>query len=118
MGRRTPAGPVVSTARTMRFSYSGRLRHVASVIAIGAVAAAVLPRRADPETDRRAALAHALDKRGIIAAPEDCDWLERPGAPLGGAARAIVRGAPARGEPNDIFVVETRLSPEGVLLAV
>ncbi|MFT3769894.1 MAG: hypothetical protein QM820_31070 [Minicystis sp.] len=102
----------------MRFSISGRLRHVAWIVALGAAAAAVIPRRADPETDRRTALAHALDKQGIVAAPEDCDWLERPGGPLGGSARAIVRGAPARGEPNDIFVVETRLSPEGVLLEV
>ncbi|APR79621.1 Cobalt-zinc-cadmium resistance protein [Minicystis rosea] len=102
----------------MRSSFTGRLRHVAWIVALGAAGAAVIPRRADPESDRRSALAHALEKRGIVTTPEDCDWLERPGAPLGGAARAIVRGAPSRGEPNDIFVVETRLSPEGVLLAV
>lgn len=106
------------TARTMRSSIPGRLRHVAWFLALGAAAAAALPRRADPEGDRKTALAHALAKRGIFAAPEDCDWLERPGAPLGGSARAIVRAAPAKGEPADIFVVETRLSPEGVLLAV
>ncbi len=100
MGRQTPAGPVVFTARTMRSSYSGRLRHVAWIVAFGAAAAAVIPRRADPESDRRSALAHALDKRGIVTTPEDCDWLERPGAPLGGAARAIVRGAPAKVSPT------------------
>src|SRR4029077_6723915 len=77
-----------------------------------------LPRRADPESDRFSALAHALARRGIVAAPEDVQWLGRRSGPLGGAARAIVRGAPAKGEPNDVFVVETKLSPEGVLLSV
>ena len=102
----------------MRSSFSGRLRHVAWIVALGAAAAAVIPRRADPESDRRIGLAGALSKRGLVTTPEDCDWLERPGGPLGGAARAIVRAAPSRGEPNDIYVVETRLTPEGVLLSV
>src|SRR5262249_44549664 len=37
---------------------------------------------------------------------------------LGRDARAIVRCAPAAGEPSDIFLVDTDLSPEGVLLRV
>lgn len=102
----------------MRSSLQGRLHHVAWIVALGAAAAAVLPRRTDPETDRRAALAHALEKRGLVTTPEDCDWLELPVGPVGGPARAIVRAAPAKGEPDDIFVVETRLSPEGVLLSI
>jgi hypothetical protein len=94
------------------------LRHVAWVVALGGALGVALPRRADPEGDRRTALSHALQKRGLVAAPEDIAWIDRPHSPLGGAARAIVRGAPARGEPCDIFVVDTRLTPEGVLLSV
>lgn len=78
----------------------------------------VVPDRADPETDRFTALAHALQRRGILTTREDVQWMDRPGGPLGGAARAIVRAAPAKGEPADIFLVETRLTPEGVLLSV
>jgi hypothetical protein len=102
----------------MRPLVPGRLRHVAWILALGAAAAALVPRRADPETDRRIALSHALEKRGIYAAPEDVAWLERPTGPLGGSARAIVRGAAAPGKPNDIYVVATQLTPEGVLLSV
>lgn len=102
----------------MRARTPGRLRHVAVIVALGAALAAALPKRVDPEGDRRTALAHALAPRGITAAPEDIEWLDRPRSPLGGSARAIVRGSPARGEPSDIFVVETRLTPEGVLLSV
>ncbi len=86
----------------------------AVIVALGAALAAALPKRVDPEGDRRSALAHALAPRGITAAPEDIEWLDRPRSPLGGSARAIVRGSPTRGEPSDIFVVETRLTPEVV----
>ena len=102
----------------MRSPRKGRLRHVVWIVALGGALGVALPRRADPETDRRTALSHALQKRGLVAAPDDIEWLDRPRGPVGGAARAIVRGAPARGEPCDIFVVDTRLTPEGVLLAV
>jgi hypothetical protein len=102
----------------MRAPNPGRLRRVMGIVALGGVLAAAIPKRADPESDRRTALAHALAARGLVAAPEGIDWLDRPRSPLGGAARAIVRAAPSKGEPNDIYVVETRLSPEGVLLAV
>jgi hypothetical protein len=87
-------------------------------VALAGGLAAVLPRRADPEGDRFNALAHVLQKRGFTVATEDVQWLDRPAGPIGGGARAIVRASPSKGEPNDIFVVETRLSPEGVLLAV
>jgi hypothetical protein len=99
-------------------SSQGRLRHVAWVLGLGGALAVVLPKRVDPEGDRFSALAHALQRRGIVAAPEDVQWMDRPGGPLGGSARAIVRAAPARGEPCDVFLVETRLTPEGVLLSV
>src|SRR5262245_59965017 len=95
-----------------------RLRHVAWVVGIGGGLGVVLPQRSDREPERASALAHALQRRVILAAAEDVQWVDRPGPPLGGSARAIVRAAPAKGEPHDIFLVETRLSPEGVLLAV
>jgi hypothetical protein len=38
--------------------------------------------------------------------------------PIGGAAGAVVRAATSKGEPADIFLVETRLSPERALLSV
>jgi hypothetical protein len=102
----------------MRPTIQGRLRNVAWVLALGGALGVILPQRADPEGDRCTALSHALEPRGILAAPGDIQWIDRPGGPLGGSARAVVRGAPARGEPNDIFLVETRLTPEGVLLSV
>jgi hypothetical protein len=84
---------------------AARRCHVAWILGLGGFLAIALPRRADPETDRYRALAHALQCRGILAAPEDIQWIDRPGPPLGGSARAIVRGAPSRGEPNDVFLV-------------
>lgn len=55
----------------------------------------------------------------MIAAPEDIQWIDPPrgvlGA-LGGSSRALVRAAPSAGEPADLFLVETQLSPEGVLI--
>lgn len=80
--------------------------------------AVALPQRAPQETDRRTALSRVLQERGLVVVPDDVAWLDRPSGPLGGAARAIVRAAPAKGEPNDVFVVDTRLSPDGVLLSV
>ncbi len=71
--------------------------------------------------DRASALIAALAERGIlVAAPEDVRWVDAPSGVLGvlGGARAIVRGMPAPGDPSDLFLVETRLSPEGVLLGV
>src|SRR4051812_35078943 len=115
-GRRRQ-GPRVLTP-PMRSPIQGRLRHVAWIVALGGALGAVLPRRVDPEADRFSALAHALQKRGLVAAPEDVQWIDRPHGPLGGSARAVVRAAPSKGEPSDIYLVDTRLSPEGVLLAV
>jgi hypothetical protein len=102
----------------MPASNPGRLRHVAWVVGLGGALAVALPRRNDPETDRRTAVAHALERRGLVVAPDDVQWLDRPGGPIGGSARAVVRAAPTKGDPCDIYLVETRLSPEGVLLAV
>jgi len=87
------------------------------ILGAGALALAI-PARVDPGKERASALAAALEKRGLIAAPADAQWIDPPGRLLGGPARALVRATPAPGEPSDLFLVETTLSPEGVLLAV
>jgi hypothetical protein len=94
-----------------------RRRHVLLVLAASAVAATALAPHVD-KGDRRAALAAALTARGLVVAPEDAQWIDKPGVVLGAHARAIVRAAPTKGEPNDVYLVETSLSPEGTLLEV
>lgn len=69
--------------------------------------------------DRASALSSLLAERGVIAAPEDIQWLDPPRGVLGAlgkSSRALVRAAPSAGEPADLFLVDTQLSPEGVLL--
>src|SRR6185436_16497772 len=61
-------------------------------------------------------LTRVLQQRGIVGTADDVVWVDRPSTL--GTARALVRAAPAAGEPNDLFLVETSLSPEGVLLSV
>ena len=100
----------------MRLRLKGRARHVAFIVAGAGALALVVPRRADPAGGRAAALTRALQQRGIVGAADDVVWIDRPSTL--GAARALVRAAPAAGEPNDLFLVETSLSPEGVLLSV
>ncbi len=67
-----------------------------------------------------AALTLVLQERGLLAATDDVTWLDGPdgfrGATIG-KARALVRAA-TRDEPADLYIVTTRLSPEGVLLDV
>ncbi len=75
----------------------GRLRHVAWVVGIAGALGALLPQRTDREADRASALAHALQRRGILAAPEDVQWIDRPGAPLGGVRAGRRAGAALEG---------------------
>lgn len=89
-----------------------------SILFIAAACAAILPKRVDSEGDRASALTRALATRGLIAAPADVQWVDRPSGPIGGSARAVVRASLVKGEPADLFLVETQLSPEGVLLSV
>lgn len=70
--------------------------------------------------DRSSALAAALRESGLYCDAADVTWLDAPTgvkAALFGHARALVR-AHSLGEPNDLFIVVGRLSPEGVLLEV
>lgn len=68
--------------------------------------------------DRSSALVAALAQKGTLTTKDDVQWLDGPSGVRGalfGHARAVVR-AHAEGEPADIYIVEGRLSPEGVLL--
>ncbi len=89
----------------------------------GRAAAAIAA--ADAETDRSSALVAALVAKGYVATRDDVQWLDGPSGVRGalfGHARALVRAHPATviagdaPEPSDIYIVEARLSPEGVLL--
>ncbi len=90
---------------------------------LGVAALVVLSR--DPEAPEAAAspaaaVASVLLTHGIIAASEDVTWIDGPSGVLGAAvgdARALVRGH-VGDEPADLYLVKTRLSPEGVLLRV
>jgi len=66
------------------------------------------------------AVVEALASRGLACTPADVAWIDRANGVTGaiaGKARALVRAA-AGGEPSDLYLVETRLSPEGVLLEI
>ena len=74
--------------------------------------------------DRTSALVSALAEKGTVTSPSDVTWLDGPTGVRGalwGHARALVRGhvvSPEGAEPNDLYMVHARLSPEGVLLEV
>ena len=95
-----------------------RARHVVFVLGLAGLTAAVLPKRVDPGPDRSAALSRVLGARGMAVPADGVQWVSLPGGLLGGKARAIVRAAPSKGEPNDLFLVTANVSPEGVLLSV
>jgi hypothetical protein len=99
-----------------------RRRHVAITVLTAGVIAALLPHRTGAGArDRSAAVAEELGMRGLSLKAEDIAWVDPPrgvwGA-LGAKSRAVVRAAPAPGEPNDLYLVHAALSPEGVLLDV
>jgi len=99
-----------------------KARHVAFLFMGASALALARGRTADTSApDRKVALVRALGARGLVVTADDVQWVDRPGGALRAAfghARAIVRASPAQGEPADIFLVETRLTPEGVLLDV
>lgn len=80
----------------------------------------------DAAASREAALAALLANQGLVVLPEDIAWVDPPTGTLGaiaGRARAVFRGRertdPSEGEgTTDIYLVDTRLSPEGSLLDV
>ncbi|HXN33914.1 MAG TPA: hypothetical protein VN894_18720, partial [Polyangiaceae bacterium] len=100
--------------------WRSRARPVPIVLAVAFVLAsrggdlyAVAP---SPET----ALAEALAVRGLVCDTADVAWVSRPRGvweSMTSKARALVR-AHVNDEPNDLYLVETRLSPEGEVLHV
>ncbi|WP_437683728.1 hypothetical protein [Sorangium sp. So ce131] len=97
-----------------------RRERIGILVLCASAAVAMSPGVGGGAGDRSTALAAALAERGITAAPSDVFWVDPPrGAfsPLRASARAVARGA-VRGEPTDLYLVDTELSPEGVLLDV
>jgi len=89
-----------------------------------AIAAALASRRgADVDvaaSSPAAAVAAVLTARGIECSAEDVAWTTGASGVFGamrGGARALVRGS-VRGEPNDLYLVEARVSPEGAVLEI
>ena len=108
------AGDAGARARPPRARYA--------LFAIGMVAAGVgAIRSAHPKaSDRREALAEVLRSRGLTLTAEDVVFVDGPrGAfsALTAHSRALVV-ARASGEPADLLLVDTRLSPKGALLDV
>ena len=74
-------------------------------------------------TDRRAALVEILAKRGLSATANDVVFLDDAKGALGAAvstsrAFVIARVTALPNDPSELYLVETRLSPNGVLLDV
>jgi hypothetical protein len=69
-----------------------------------------------------AAVQAALAARGLTCEPEDVVWIVGPRGLRGSLprdAKALVRARrPTTGEPHDLFLVEVRVSPEGVVLGL
>ena len=96
-------------------------RPVAGAVAIAGVALVGHDGGVHRAPNRSVALASLLSQaRGLGCVEEDVVWLSGPrgihGTVLGGA-KALVR-ATAHGEPADLYLVDTRLSPEGKLVDV
>lgn len=101
-----------------RSAWLGRLALVA--VAGGAALAAASTEPGPFRGDRRDALAERLRGRGFRVEPSGVVFLDGPRGALGAAtrpARALVAAAEGE-EPTDLWMVETRLSPAGVLLAI
>ncbi len=116
----TPAGAPRLAARS-RGGRSAWLGRVALVAVCGAAAAAAALGEPGPfRGDRRDALAARLRSQGFRVDASSVVFLDGPRGALGAAAtsaRALVAAAEGE-EPTDLWLVETRLSPAGVLLAI
>lgn len=99
-----------------------RAGRVAGLIALAALFVS-LARGVQPRgSDRNASLAAELGRRGLTVDQAGVVWLQRPPFSLFRAAvrsaAAVVRAQPGAEEPHDIYLVQAKLSPEGVLLGV
>lgn len=104
----------------MSSTHSRARRAVFCASAIAAVAVAVGDKEVPSAREPTEALVQVLGQRGLSVAPGDVAWIDEASGlrSAWGAARAVVRAAPSAGEPNDIFLVEARVSPNRVLLGV
>jgi len=121
MTRRSRAPAPVRTARPANPERRSSWRPVPYAILLGlGVAAARTPDVPLTPPNSATALTEVLRERGLLAAADDITWVDGPSGVLGatvGRARALVR-ATTKEEPADLYIVTTRLSPEGVLLEV
>ncbi len=87
------------------------------------LAAAVVASAREPHpkaTHRRAALAEILGARGLTVEPDGVVFLDLPRGAIGAAtsrARALVV-ASSGSDPSELYLVETRVAPNGVLVDV
>lgn len=97
-----------------------RLRDILAVACAAGLLSQVLARPPETEhADRAAALGAVLGRQGLLAQPADIAWVDPPrgvAGSLGAVSRAVVRARADASEPADIYLAETTLSPEGVLL--
>ncbi len=100
--------------------WSSRYRPVPIVLT---AACALAGRRGNVDTGApspETAVAQALSSRGLVCDAGDVTWITGPAGVSGtfeAKGRALVR-AHAPDEPNDLYAVAARLSPEGTVLAV
>lgn len=93
-----------------------------AVVVLVAMSAGVSRAKRTQSPSRTAGLVRALAERGLRADPAGVVWLRLP--PFGVLRSAMtyvpvaVRASRAKDEPNDIYLVEAKVSPEGVLLAL
>lgn len=96
-----------------------RLRPVPFALVLAfAVSASLDDGDAKPVKNRSDGLVQALGADGLETTATDVLWLRGPSGVFGSlhdGGKALVR-AHAHGEPNDLYLVNARLSPEGVLL--
>jgi len=116
--------PTLRATLARRFEFTRALaRPVPYAIALALFAVLSRGEAIDPRAaNRSASLVSVLSARGFACDEADVTWVNGPhgvkGSMLGGS-RALVRARlRASQEPSDLYLAETRLSPEGVLLDV
>ena len=123
-GRSTILRQLTGGARGIRAGWRSKARPVPYVLAAVCALAAARGRDLDPiAPSPSAAVAEVLSTRGLACVADDVTWIDPPAGVRGaiaGRSRALVRARAATdpAEPNDLYLVEARLSPEGTVLRV
>jgi len=110
-------------ARVTSGGPTGYRRRWITGVLIGGAAAALATASAGvgSHRDRSHGLAASLEDVGLEASPDDVVWIDGPrglAGSLRSPARAMVRARTAEDMPHDVYLVNARLSPDGVLLEV